>query len=102
MRPVPVPERPADSDTALNPRYLEMSMLKKLVPAVLGALLVASPVIGVTTAVAAPQAAASTGGMKSDSSMKSDSGMKSHKKSMKHKKSSHKAKHSKKKAPPAA
>jgi len=68
-------------------------MLKKLVPAVLGALLVASPVIGVTTAVASPQAAASTGGMKSDS-------MKSHK-SMKHKKSSHKAKHSKKKAPPA-
>ena len=68
-------------------------MLKKLVPAALGALLVVSPVIGVTTAVAAPQAAASTGDMKSDS-------MKSHK-SMKHKKSSHTAKHSKKKAPPA-
>jgi len=30
-------------------------MLKKLVPAVLGALLIASPVIGVTTAAAAPQ-----------------------------------------------
>jgi hypothetical protein len=29
-------------------------MLKKLVPAVLGALLIASPVIGVTTAMAAP------------------------------------------------
>ena len=32
-------------------------MLKKLVPAVLGALLLASPVIAVTTAAAAPQAA---------------------------------------------
>jgi hypothetical protein len=72
---------------------LEKSMVKKLVPAVLGALLVASPVIGITTAVAAPQGAASTGNMKSDSSMKS------HHKAAKHKKSH--AKHSKmKKAPP--
>ncbi len=31
-------------------------MLKKLVPAVLGAMLIASPVIGVATAAAAPQA----------------------------------------------
>ncbi len=30
-------------------------MLKKLVPAVLGAMLIASPVIGVTAAAAAPQ-----------------------------------------------
>ncbi len=35
-------------------------MLKKLVPALLGALLVASPVIGVTTAAAAPQAQTSS------------------------------------------
>ena len=40
-------------------------MLKKLLPAVLGALLVASPVIAVTTAAAAPQAASSSGAMKS-------------------------------------
>jgi hypothetical protein len=64
---------------------LEMSMLKKLVPAVLGALLAASPVLAVTTAAAAPQAAASdTGSMKSDS-------MKSHHKASKHKKASHHA-----------
>lgn len=35
-------------------------MLKKLVPAVLGALLMASPVIAVTTASAAPQPVAKT------------------------------------------
>lgn len=35
-------------------------MLKKLVPAVLGALLLASPIIGVTTAAAADQPAAKT------------------------------------------
>jgi hypothetical protein len=90
MRPVPVPKSPGDFTLLSILAILEMSMLKKLVPAVLGALLVASPVIGVTTAVAAPQAAAATGSMKSDSSMKS------HHKAAK-KKSSHHAK--KKKAP---
>jgi hypothetical protein len=97
MRAVPVPERPGESRllSILSP-ILEMSMLKKLVPAVLGALLIASPVIAVTTAAAAPQAAAASSG-----SMKSDS-MKSTHKAAKHKKSSHHAKHSKKKAPPAA
>ena len=112
MRAVPVPERPGESRllSILSP-ILEMSMLKKLVPAVLGALLIASPVIAVTTAAAAPQAAAaSSGSMKSDS-MKSDSmksgskksgSMKSTHKAAKHKKSWHHAKHSKKKAPPAA
>jgi hypothetical protein len=49
-------------------------MLKKLVPAVLGALLIAGPVLTMTTAAAAPQAQTST--------------MKSHHKAM-HKKSSH-------------
>jgi Ni/Co efflux regulator RcnB len=67
-----------------------MSMLKKLLPAILGALLVASPVIAITTAAAAPQAQTST--------------MKSHHKATKHKKASHHAKHSKKakKTPPKA
>lgn len=62
-------------------------MLKKLVPAVFGALLIAGPVLTVTTATAAPQSTA----------------MKSHHKAMKHHKKSshHMMKHSKaKKAPP--
>lgn len=59
-------------------------MLKKLLPAIFGALLIASPVIAVTTAAAAdaPQAQTST--------------MKSHHKAAKHHKASHHAKHSKK------
>jgi hypothetical protein len=82
-----------------------MSMLKKLVPGVLGALLIASPVLTVTTAAAADQAATTqTAPMKSE--------MKSHHKAMKHHMAvkHHKAvkhhmkKHSKKakKTPPAA
>jgi hypothetical protein len=82
------PESPEDSTLLSILAILEMSMLKKLLPAILGALLVASPVIAVTTAAAAPQAA-SSGSMKS-----------THHKSM-HKKSSHHSmkKHAKKKAP---
>jgi hypothetical protein len=72
-------------------------MLKKLVPAVLGALLIASPVLTVTTAAAAQadQGTAKTAPMKS-----------SHHKMAKHHKASHHMmkKHSKKakakKAPP--
>jgi hypothetical protein len=52
-----------------------MSMLKKLVPAVLGALLMASPVIAVTTASAADQAPAKA----------------AHHKAMKHKMAAHHA-----------
>jgi hypothetical protein len=68
-----------------------MSMLKKLLPAVLGALLVASPVIAVTTAAAQGAMATQTAPMKS------------HHKAAKHKKASHHAKHAKKakKAPKA-
>jgi Ni/Co efflux regulator RcnB len=72
-------------------------MLKKLVPAVLGALLVASPVLAVTTAAAADQAQTST--MKAHHKA-------SHKKAMKHHKmASHHMmkKHAKaKKTPPKA
>jgi len=61
MRAVPAPEaRPTRNQLlSILVYFLEMSMLKKLVPAVFGAMLIASPVIGVTTAAAAaPQAAA--------------------------------------------
>ena len=63
-------------------------MLKKLLPAVLGALLIGSPVIAVTTATAAPQAAQTAP-------------MKSHHKATKQKMASHHKmakKHWKKKA----
>jgi hypothetical protein len=54
MRPVPAPEARATQKLLLSIlAILEMSMLKKLVPAILGAMLIASPVIGVTTATAA-------------------------------------------------
>jgi Ni/Co efflux regulator RcnB len=74
-------------------------MLKTLVPAVLGALLIASPVVAVTTAAAADQAQTST--------MKAHHKAMSHHKAMKHHKASHHMmkmkKHAKaKKAPPAA
>jgi hypothetical protein len=91
-------QRPGEYKTAQSSPFLEISMLKKLVPAILGALLIAGPVLTVTTAAAA-QAQTST--------------MKSHHKVTKkkttkawHKKSSHHMmkKHAtaKKKTPPKA
>jgi Ni/Co efflux regulator RcnB len=72
-------------------------MLKKLVPAVLGALLVASPVLAVTTAAAADQAQTST--------MKAHHKASHHKAMKHHKMASHHMmkKHAKaKKTPPKA
>jgi Spy/CpxP family protein refolding chaperone len=72
-------------------------MLKKLVPAVLGALLVASPVLAVTTAAAADQAQPST--------MKAHHKASHHKAMKHHKMASHHMmkKHAKaKKTPPKA
>ncbi|MGA7540457.1 MAG: hypothetical protein WBW93_17000 [Steroidobacteraceae bacterium] len=78
-------------------------MLKKLVPAMLGALLIASPVLMVTTAAAADQAQTST--MKPEHKAMSHKAM-SHKAMKHHKMASHHTmkKHAKakKKMPPTA